>query len=167
MGAIVGCDGNVRDKYLESEYKVESDMREWEMSLKTFDKPFLPIISRFSQKCYNEYIKIPRSSAINFFKKEYTLKNKVFEDILDQEMYKTFDEKVRHLDTDKIKCLIFILSMSRPIDEIGKTQDKAKFLYFLFNDEANEAPVERDNVNIKLFFNNILMVICSEISKLQ
>ena len=168
MGAMVGCSGNKnRELYIESDFKTETEMREWEFQLDSYEKSFFRLISKFNSKLYSDCFKIPKQNVLNFFKKLFPQGFKTFEEILDQKIFYIADDKVRNYDSDKIKCLLFLMTNSKPMSNTNRTQDKAKFLYFVVNEDENESPILRDNFNLSTFFKNLVLISCAIVSILE
>lgn len=165
MGGTIVCGDNYREKYIESEFKIEIEMREWECDLNLFDKSFYSILVKLNKKTYLDNIKMQKQHALNFFRKEYNSCYKIFEEILNYDIFKIYDEKGKVYDVEKLKLLTFLSCFSRDISKEIHIQDKAKYMFFYLCEDNIESTFERDNLNLKLFFDGIVKVTCVLISK--
>ena len=133
--------------YLVSKYSMESEVREWEMKLGTFEKSCMQIMSKINTKllvydCEN----IPKTNLINFFNLEF--KENAFNNIINNEIFKTSSQTESRYDPDMIKILFFLLTVSQTSpDKSNKYQDKAKLLCSFVKDDNEElnSPLHREN----------------------
>ena len=67
-------------------------------------------------------------------------------------------------DSEKIKCLVFLLTFSNPMSGNNKIQDKSKFLYYLVNEDDNEGSIHRNNSKLINFITNLVLITSAIVS---
>ena len=166
MGGIVG-NGKKDDKeiYFESEYTAETKIRQWEIDLNCFDKNFYLIICKLNTKSFMNSSFISKIITKEILEKYFSDRKLVYEQILDEKIFLINDEKYKSdYDSEKIKCLVFLLTFSNPMSGNNKIQDKSKFLYYLVNEDDNEGSIHRNNSKLINFITNLVLITSAIVS---
>ena len=158
MGNYIGCSGTKSEEYSANEFEVESEIREWEFKFKILDKSFLELFSKYNLKLLVETQKIPKSHVLNFFSLEFN--HKMFNDILDNDIFLIREEKNKSYDAEKIKYIIFLLTKSSVLHHGSKIQDKAKYLYIFATEDEGESMIMKENLNLLFFVESIVTISC-------
>lgn len=142
----MGCDFKGRSRYSECPYSIETEIREWELKLGTFDRPLFEIISRINAKLLSDAQNIPRENLIHFFNLEF--KENAFKEIIDKDIFKIGGAKEGSYDPDMFRTLFFLLTKSNvSSNATNNNQDKAKFLYSALKDDTEELDTAIDREN--------------------
>ena len=156
----MGCNNAKRNAYSESTYSFESEIRDWEVKLGTFDKTLFDILSGINAKLIVDP-NIPKLKIFHFF--NLNLKEEKFEDILKLDILRFNSEKDGLYNPDMLKILFFLLTKST-ISNNNKTdnQDKAKFLYSILMDDTEvlDKTIDRENPNLIAFLTTCVTISC-------
>ena len=87
---------------------LETEIRQWEIRLGTFDKILMDIITKINAKLLIDSHNIPKENLISFFNLE--IKENSFKNIMNQDILKIGSQKDAEFDPDMIKLLFFLLT---------------------------------------------------------
>lgn len=153
----MGCSQDRGEKYSDSKFIIESEIRKWEMGLEVSSKIFIDIVYEINSKIHleGEYMNLEKFD--NFFIRNFSKRDSKY--LFDNDYYKISKEKY---DTLKIKNLLFVMTQAKKIVTRKGVYyyDKANYLFNYVKDcdGDKEDSIKRTSVGFESFIKELIEI---------